>query len=133
MKKFLRIFLATTAAIYLCDRYIGGISYSNDWRVLIMAAVVLTGANLVIKPIVKLITLPINLLTLGFFSSFINALMLYLVTYIVPKFSVNPFDFSGFAYKGIIVPQIHFTNIWAYVLIAAIISWIVSLIRWLTD
>jgi putative membrane protein len=133
MKKLVRIFLATAAAIYTIAHFFGGISYSNDWRVLLMAAAVLTGANIIIKPIAKIITLPINLLTLGMFSSVISALMLYGVTYVVPKFSISPFDFAGFVYKGVTMPAMSFGPIWAYVVIAASISIVVSVLDWITD
>ena len=133
MKKLIRTFLANSAAIYLISRFIGGLSFSNDWRVLLMAAAALTLANFLIRPIVKIVTLPINLLTLGFFSSFINALMLYLVTYLVPKFTIQGFEFVGFTHRGLIVPSLHFGAFWATVIFAALISWVVSLIDWITD
>ncbi len=55
------------------------------------ASVVLGLVNLVVRPIVKLLTLPLTLLTLGLFGWVINALMLWLVSAIVPGFRVNGF------------------------------------------
>lgn len=55
------------------------------------ASLVLGLVNLVIRPIVRLLALPITLLTLGLFGWVINALMLWLVSAIVPGFVIHGF------------------------------------------
>ena len=55
------------------------------------AALVLGVINAILKPILVLLTLPINLLTLGLFTFVINALLVLLATHIVPGFSVDSF------------------------------------------
>lgn len=57
----------------------------------IWAALALGLVNVFIRPIVKILTLPINLLTLGLFGLIINAFMLWLVAIIVPGFIVSGF------------------------------------------
>lgn len=57
----------------------------------VTASLVLGLVNLVIRPIVRLLALPLTLLTLGLFGWVINALMLWLVSALVPGFSVNGF------------------------------------------
>ena len=47
--------------------------------------------NTFIKPLLQLITLPVNILTLGLFSLVINALMLMLAGWIAPGFEVEGF------------------------------------------
>lgn len=133
MKKILRYFLFSLIAIYLVERYIGGVSYSGDYRVLLTATAVLTGAMVIVKPIVKIITLPINLLTLGLFGSLINAMLLYGVTYLVPKFEVLPFTFEGFTYKGFTVPTITMGQIGALIVVSFLLSLVTSILNWLTD
>ena len=56
-----------------------------------MAACILGIVNAVIRPVVLLLTLPINLLTLGLFTLVINAAMLMLVSSIVPGFVIESF------------------------------------------
>lgn len=60
-------------------------------RVAIFASLVLGLVNLVVRPIVRLLALPITLLTLGLFGWIINALMLWLVSAIVPGFHIQGF------------------------------------------
>lgn len=57
----------------------------------LIAAVVLGALNLFIRPIIVLLTLPINILTLGLFSLVINALLVMLAASLVPGFSVVGF------------------------------------------
>ncbi|MDH3258613.1 MAG: phage holin family protein [Deltaproteobacteria bacterium] len=57
----------------------------------VLAAVILGIINAFIKPIVFIITLPINILSLGLFTLVINALMLKVADWILPGFSVEGF------------------------------------------
>jgi putative membrane protein len=56
--------------------------------------------NAVIRPVVLVLTLPINLLTLGLFTLVVNAAMLMLVSALVPGFVIESF---GAAFFGAIV------------------------------
>lgn len=55
------------------------------------AAVVVGLVNIFIRPLLLILTLPINLLTLGLFTFVINALMFWLVSKLVPGFMVSDF------------------------------------------
>jgi len=57
----------------------------------LVLAVVLALINIFIKPVLLLLTLPINIVTLGLFSLVINALLIMLAAMIVPGFSVDGF------------------------------------------
>lgn len=57
----------------------------------LVLAVVLGIINVFIKPVVMLLTLPVNIVTLGIFSLVINALFILLAAMIVPDFSVSGF------------------------------------------
>jgi putative membrane protein len=57
----------------------------------LVLAVILALLNLLIRPIIFVLTLPINFVTLGLFSLVINAFLVWLAAYIVPGFSVSGF------------------------------------------
>lgn len=57
----------------------------------VVVAVILAIVNSVVRPIVSLLTLPINILTLGLFSVVITALMVLLTAAVVPGFEVAGF------------------------------------------
>ena len=69
---------------------IPGITISNFITALI-ASIVIALVNLVIKPVLVFLTLPINILTLGLFILVINALLFMFVAYLVPGVDVDGF------------------------------------------
>jgi len=75
-------------AVMISAYVVPGVSVSGFW-VAIIAAVILSIMNFVIKPILVLFTLPINIMTLGLFTFIINAVMVLLVSSIVPGFVVS--------------------------------------------
>jgi putative membrane protein len=82
--------LTTTAAIVATAYLLDGIHVSGFFSA-VFAAAVLGILNAFFRPIALLLTLPINILSLGLFTFIINALMLKLASGIIPGFSVFGF------------------------------------------
>jgi len=78
--------LALMAVAYLYT----GVQITGIWSALI-ASLVLGLVNAIIRPILILLTLPINILTLGLFTFVINALLFWFVAEIIKGFSVGGF------------------------------------------
>ena len=131
IRKYLRWFLINAAALWLITRVFEGVSISGGYQTLFLTALVLTLINLFLKPLIKLLLLPINLVTLGAFRWVINVLTLYLVTLIVPEFKITAFLFPGFTYQGFIIPALPLSTFWAFVLSSLSFSLITSLLVWL--
>ncbi len=110
-----------------------GLSWGNDLKVLIMATIALGLINITVRPIVKIITIPINALTLGLFSIVINAGVLYAVTKLVAGFSISPFNFNGFIYNGFVIPSWQFGQISAFLFVALGLSMVTSFVNWLVN
>lgn len=70
------------------------VSYKNV-TTLILASFVLSFLQKIAKPILKILFLPINVVTLGFFSLVINVFILWLATYLVPGFEIQSMVFLG--------------------------------------
>ncbi|HEU4541827.1 MAG TPA: phage holin family protein [Jiangellaceae bacterium] len=82
---------------------------------LLVVAAIFALVNVVVRPIVQLLSLPLYVLTLGLFTFVVNALMLWLTSWIAGLFDV-PFSVDGF---------------WAAVLGALVISfvsWLLNLL-----
>jgi len=82
--------LINTVAVLVTGYILPGIQMRSFWTALIVAAV-LGIVNTFLRPIIFILTLPINILTLGLFSFVIMGLLVYLVSAIVPGFTVNNF------------------------------------------
>ncbi len=76
-------------AIFLASELIPGVEVSL-WGALLLA-VVLGLINIFLKPIITILTLPFNILTLGLFSLVVNALLIMLAGFVVPGFTVTGF------------------------------------------
>ncbi|MFA6254655.1 MAG: phage holin family protein [Patescibacteria group bacterium] len=88
--KFLLSWLVATLAILITAYLLPGIAINGLFAALV-AALVLGLINAFLKPILIIITLPINILTLGLFTLVINALLVLLASIIVPGFEVTNF------------------------------------------
>jgi putative membrane protein len=89
MKLLLRWFFSA-ALLMLVAYYLPGVHIFSFYNALI-AALVLGLINAIIRPIAVVLTLPVNVLTLGLFSLVINALMFWLAGSIVKGFYVDGF------------------------------------------
>lgn len=82
--------LIATLAIIITAYLLPGISIESVFAAFV-AALVLGIINAVLKPILIILTLPINILTLGLFTFVINALLVLLAGSLVPGFAVDGF------------------------------------------
>jgi putative membrane protein len=72
-----------------------GHAQPNDWLTLGIVALIFAVVNVVIRPVVLLLTLPLNILTLGLFTFVVNALMLLLTSWIAEGMELG-FRVDGF-------------------------------------
>ena len=71
--------IGNTAGLLIADYLSEGITVSRDFKELGIAVIILTIANLIFRPIVKLVLSPLVILSLGLFTFVINAGILFLV------------------------------------------------------
>ena len=77
----------------------------------LITAVVLGALNMLIRPILLLLTLPITIITLGLFSLVINALLVMLAAAFVPGFSVDGF-WTAFIFAIVLAIVNWVFNLW---------------------
>ncbi|MEV0850075.1 phage holin family protein [Streptomyces sp. NPDC049954] len=119
MKNFVLKTIANAAALAVAvwlvdDITLAGHSTGTKVLTLIIVALVFGVVNVLVKPLVQLLTLPLFILTLGLFTLVINALMLLLTSWVCDKLDVS-FHVDGF---------------WTAVLgglIVSVVSWAISL------
>ena len=91
MKKFiLQIVGLALVVYYALPMFIDGIMVDEP-RAAIIAAVLFAVINFAVKPILKIITLPLNILSLGLFGLLINVLLFWFVASIITGFTVATF------------------------------------------
>ncbi|MBV9026176.1 MAG: phage holin family protein [Streptomycetaceae bacterium] len=100
MKKFVVKTLANAVALGVAVWLIKGItltgtSFAHKTLTLVLVALVFGVVNWLVKPVVKLLSFPLFILTLGLFTLVVNALMLLLTSYLAHKLSLG-FHVRGF-------------------------------------
>jgi len=85
--------IISTVAVFVTGYILPGIHLDNV-LVALVVAVVLGFINAFIRPILFILTLPINILTLGLFTFVIMALMVQLTSWLVPGFYVLNFGWA---------------------------------------
>lgn len=102
--RFLLRLLATAAALWIATQIVPGVTHTGTWVSLLLVAIVFGILNAIVRPILKLLTCPLILLTLGLFTFVINALMLWLTSTISESLGLG-FHVSGFvpAFLGALV------------------------------
>lgn len=112
--------IVNAIALWVATLIVGGVELegaSTQDRVitLLVVAVIFALVNVVVRPIVNILSLPLYVLTLGLITFIINALMLLLTSWIADQFDV-PFNVDGF---------------WSAVLgglVISFVSWILNLL-----
>ena len=114
MKLILRIII-NAVAIWITSLLLSSFVFSGSIVNLIIIGIVFGLINALIRPLVKLLTLPINVVTLGLFSLVINTLMLMLTVWLSDSLSLEGGFFKSFltAFVGAIIISI----------ISTILSW----------
>ncbi|MBF0560241.1 MAG: phage holin family protein [Nitrospirae bacterium] len=74
---FVNLFI-NSVALWAASKVISGIVYRGPWYGLLMVALVFGGLNAFVRPILKCLSLPLVVLTLGLFIFVLNAFMLWL-------------------------------------------------------
>lgn len=83
--------LSNAIAIYIAAKIVPGFTFSgeNSFAALLTAGFILGLINFFIKPVLKLISAPIILLTFGLFTIVINIAMLFLLAKFVPELAIS--------------------------------------------
>jgi putative membrane protein len=92
---FLLRLLINAAALWVATWIVPGIEHQGHWLSLLFVALVFGVLNASVRPLLKLLTLPLLILTLGLFIFVINALMLWLTGWVSGLLNLG-FVINGF-------------------------------------
>jgi putative membrane protein len=82
--------LISALGLWIATRWLSGIRI-DDATTLVLAGLLLGIVNAIVRPIIILLTLPITILTLGFFLLVVNAGMVAFVAWLLPGFTISGF------------------------------------------
>ena len=96
----IRVF-GNSLALYTAYYFVPGFVVSGSWKEYLIAGTFLGLLNLIVRPVLKMISMPFIILTLGLFTLIINGLLLWTVDYIFEFMSIK--DLTALLYAVIII------------------------------
>lgn len=130
-------FFARSIAINLASLYIITKIISNVFTIeggvgkFLLAALAISIANLIVRPIVNLFLLPLNLVTLGLFRWLANVAVLFVATKLVPEMQIHTFTSSPVSLPFLIIPSIDFSKFGAFLFVSLALSVVFHITYWL--
>ncbi len=86
---FLLRWIVSSVAMWLCIHWFGQLSTHYDFSLFLVAGLVFSLVNSVVKPIVTMISLPLVILTMGAFTLILNIAMVAFAIWLLPGVSMN--------------------------------------------
>jgi putative membrane protein len=133
VKNFLKNIIFNAFAIFFISQLLPGVKVFGGLPTYLIGGLALTLLLRLLKPILNILALPLNIITLGFFSFLINVIIFYILTVLVIGITISSFTFPGYEYAGFIIPKIYINTLFAFVLVSFLQSVTVSFLDWLTD
>lgn len=128
----LKLVVTNGAGLYVLTKIFPAFHIDESLKVFAVASLTLSLLQVLVRPVLELVLLPVNLLTLGMFRWVSSVVVLWLMMKLVPGISVFSYHFVGFSYRGIVIPETNLTAFWSTVVSAFLLSSIATFIDWLT-
>jgi len=131
MRKIIINILATAASFYAAQYFLLGFHIDSTWQAYLTTSLVFVIFNFFISPIIKLLLLPINLLTLGLFRWLTSVLVLYLFDLVYDGIRISSYHFPGYTSSLISLQAGYLGLFWVLILSSLVMSMTYSLISML--
>ena len=93
------------------------------------AGIFLSLLMLLVAPVLKILFIPINLLTFGLFSWLINVAVVYLLTFVFPSVTIRPFTYEGATFSGFVIPSVEVTYLASLIITSLTITLITNILH----
>lgn len=126
MKYLIRVFLFHSFSLWLVSQILPALTIHGGWTVLLFAGLILSLLMLLVAPILKILFIPINIITFGLMSWAINVIVLWLLTIFVPNVTIQAWTFPGATWAGFVIPRIHMSYGLALIAVSLAVSFLVN-------
>lgn len=110
------------ASFYSTQILISGFHIQSDYKSYFISAIIFLLFNLLVAPIIKLLLLPINLLTLGLFRWLTQVIVIYLFDIFYIGITISHYYFPGLSNNFFAIPAMEINFFWTLVLSALVMS-----------
>lgn len=102
--------LSNILALYLANLWVPGFAVLDGWKAYLIVGLVLGLLNLIVKPIIKAITFPLIIISLGLFLLVINAILLWLAAQLTGYLVIE--NYVALVLATLLVAAVNFITHW---------------------
>jgi len=132
MKNIFRIFIFSCFALFLTSYWNKGFQLPAEASAFVKAGIALTILFVLVRPLMKIVFLPLNILTFGLFSFFLYVFFLHILASWYGIFSIQPWHFGGLHFLFVTIPKTNISYISNLVLSSFSLSSIINALDQLT-
>lgn len=110
-----------------------GFHIGGTWQSMLFAGFILSLLMLLVAPVLKILFIPINLITFGLLSWLINVVVVYLLTVFVPAVTVVEWTFPGLSWVGFVIPSAYISYVPSLILSSLAITFFSNLLHSLSE
>jgi putative membrane protein len=133
MKLITRTFLFNMFALWFTSQILPTLLVTGGWQGMMLGGAVLGLLMLTLAPLLRILFIPINIITFGLASWVVNVVVLYILTIFVPEIRVVEHTFPQIAWGGFIVPQFHAGWTVAIVISSLVVTGIANLLHAISE
>lgn len=122
MRYLAQQYVILLTALYVSSSLFAGLVLRGGLIQYLYDAALLVLGFVIVRPVINIIALPFNALTLGVFSIFSTVFVLFLLTITDKNFIIQPFTFAGLSISGFSIPEFHLNIFLSYLLISVTIQ-----------
>ncbi len=132
VKTYLLGFIISAIAFVIATFFLPGLNYGGNSDTLVRASIVFSLLNTFVRPILKIVLLPLNFLTLGLLGGLTGLILLWLVSVLVPGFTITASHFGGLTFGSVSLPSYDLNAILTLIVGAFVIGVVTSALYWIT-
>lgn len=128
MKHFVRMLMFSVFSLWITSELLPTLTISGGIQNILSTGIALSFLMLFVRPLLKILFIPINVLTLGFFSWSINVIVVYILTLLVPAIQVHAWMFPGISWGGFVIPPIHLSYFASLIFTSLVLSSVLNVL-----
>lgn len=131
MRQLFKKYFIIVASIYSIAQIVPALVIHDEWAGIFYAAFILSLLLYIAKPIINLLLLPFNLITLNLVAGIVNIIVVFIWTFIVPAIRINPWEFPGISVGFITLSPFNFSALQVTVIVAILLTVAQKFFSWL--
>lgn len=131
MRQILKNVFLNSFSVFIVSVIFSGLKVKGGFDTYIIAGAILAFLSTILDPIVKFLTLPFNILTLGLLSFITTLVALFILTLVFPNIGVTSFTLHAFSFMGVQIKEIYVASFLSFIVISATMYFLNKIINWL--